>query len=233
MLMTITSLFLTTMLLLSFSAEKPTLRSPLLENALKAISEAHLITEDRQAELQELAGIILAETDDETGLLFVCTHNSRRSQMAQAWATAAAQYYQVNRLAFFSGGTEATAFNPRAVKALREAGFQIEDLPQGNESGNIRYSVETGEQLPKAIYFSKKYGHSANPESNFVAIMVCSDADEACPVVDGADARFPLTYDDPKHFDGTDAEAAKYTERSQQIAREMFFLMKLVKAGQE
>lgn len=231
--MTISSIFLPVMLLLSFFSDSPTLYQPLLQSATQAIDEAGLIPEVRQEELRGLASIILEETEDETGLLFVCTHNSRRSQMAQAWATAAAQYYGVAQLTFFSGGTEATAFNPRAVRALQEAGFQIGDLPEEDESGNTRYTVETGEQLPKATYFSKKYGHSANPDSNFVAIMVCSDADEACPVVDGAAARFALTYDDPKHFDGTPSEATKYTERSQQIAREMFFLMNLVKAGQE
>lgn len=230
--MTITSFFLTTMFLMSFSSESPALYPDLLESANQAISEAEMIPEGRQAELKELASIILEESKDETGLLFVCTHNSRRSQMAQAWATAAAQYYAVERLTFFSGGTEATAFNPRAVKALRGAGFQIDERIMDEEPSNPRYLVTTGEEGIEATYFSKKYGHEANPESNFIAIMVCSDADEACPIVDGADARFPLTYDDPKAFDGTDLEAAKYTERSQQIARELFYLMSLVKEGQ-
>ena len=56
--------------------------------------------------------------------------------------------------------------------------------------------------------------------------MVCSDADEACPFVPGAELRLSMPYDDPKAFDGTPMEEAKYDERSRQIAREMFFAFK-------
>ena len=50
-------------------------------------------------------------------LIFICTHNSRRSHMGQLWAQVAAFYYGIEHVYCYSGGTEATAFNPRSVKA--------------------------------------------------------------------------------------------------------------------
>jgi hypothetical protein len=58
--------------------------------------------------------------------------------------------------------------------------------------------------------------------------MTCSAADKACPIVFGADARIAIPFDDPKAFDGTDQEAAKYDERCRQIAREMLYVFSRV-----
>jgi hypothetical protein len=55
--------------------------------------------------------------------------------------------------------------------------------------------------------------------------MVCDSADEACPVVAGAEARVSLPFSDPKKSDGKPEEAATYDERSNQIAAEMFYIM--------
>jgi hypothetical protein len=58
--------------------------------------------------------------------------------------------------------------------------------------------------------------------------MVCTQADEGCPVVLGAEARFSLPYQDPKAYDGTAQQAEQYDARCRQIAREMFFVMSVV-----
>ena len=58
--------------------------------------------------------------------------------------------------------------------------------------------------------------------------MTCSEADEACPVIFGADVRVKLLYEDPKSADGTDYEVNTYDERCFQIATEMFHVMKQV-----
>jgi arsenate reductase len=61
--------------------------------------------------------------------------------------------------------------------------------------------------------------------------MTCNNADEGCPMVFGAEARFPIKYDDPKAFDGTDVMNEKYTERSLQIASEMYFVFSQIKTN--
>ncbi len=78
--------------------------------------------------------------------------------------------------------------------------------------------------------FSKKYGDEPNPREGFGAVMTCSSADRGCPIVYGADARFAIPYVDPKVSDGTDAEAATYDARLEQIGTEMLYLMGQVAA---
>ncbi|MCB0748015.1 MAG: protein-tyrosine-phosphatase [Ignavibacteriae bacterium] len=165
------------------------------------------------------------EKDEEVNLIFICTHNSRRSQFAQVWAKTSAEYYGIKNINSFSGGTEATAFNLRAVNALGKVGFEIN---KSDENENPIYSIQYSEKLEPLNCFSKIYNNSFNPQNNFTAIMTCSDADENCPIVFGADERFPIRYEDPKKFDDTDLEEIKYDERCREIAREMLFTFSLV-----
>ncbi len=189
-------------------------------------SEFDLIPSQRKEELQEVAEYVEAKLDDsETAKLnFICTHNSRRSHLAQIWTAVAAAHYELDGIKTFSGGTEATAFNPRAVAALERCGFEIEN--PGSE--NPRYQVRFDDNSEPMICFSKTFDDPSNPESGFAAIMTCSDADENCPVVPGAEFRKPITYRDPKESDGTEVEASIYDERCKQIASEMFYLMSQV-----
>ncbi len=186
------------------------------------------IDEERKAQLKKLSTYINQQLQKEkqVNLIFICTHNSRRSHMSQLWALAAANYYGINGVNSFSGGTERTAFNPRAIKALTNSGFQISKI---TESNNPNYLVKFGEALPSITAFSKKYSDSANPKSNFCAVLTCSDADKNCPIVYGASLRLPIAYRDPKEADDTLNETAVYTERCKQIATEMLYAFSLVK----
>lgn len=140
--------------------------------------------------------------------------------MSQIWAQVAAHYYQLPRVQTFSGGTEATAFNPRAVAALQRAGLAIDRKTQGD---NPCYQVRRDDHVLIEQAFSKKYDDPVNPQEDFAAIMTCSQADEACPFVPGAARRLSLPYGDPKEADDTPQEASRYDERSKQIATEMLY----------
>jgi len=192
--------------------------------------EFHLIPSDRKKTLTELVEFVKGKYSvaQPVYLNFICTHNSRRSHLSQIWAQAAAHYYGIADVHCFSGGTEATAFNPRAVKAMQDAGFAITVKKEGD---NPVYEVKFSESAPAITAFSKKYDDPFNHNTDFAAIMTCSHADENCPLVLGAAGRVALTYDDPKDFDGTDLEAAKYTERVRQIGREILFAFSQVKGN--
>lgn len=183
----------------------------------------NLISDERKELLNQFAEYISTKLkdDNEINLTFICTHNSRRSHISQIWAQAAADYYGIPNIKCYSGGTEATAFNPRAVKAIMKAGFRIE---KKDDSDNPLYLVYFSADKEPLKCFSKVYSDSFNPQKEFAAIMTCSDADENCPVVFGAEARFPIRYDDPKEFDDTELEEEKYNERVEQIGREMLFI---------
>ncbi|MCI4667133.1 MAG: protein-tyrosine-phosphatase [Bacteroidia bacterium] len=159
-------------------------------------------------------------------LNFICTHNSRRSHMGQIWARTMAVHHGVMGVETYSGGTEATAFNPNAIKAIRAAGFDIEVLAEGV---NPQYLVRNDNNDKGSEAWSKVFSDPSNPNKDFGAIMTCQEADEACPFVPGAELRVALSYDDPKAFDGTDLQDAKYQERSRQIASEMYWVFEKVK----
>jgi arsenate reductase len=194
----------------------------------KLVSEFNQIPEERKRVIKQLTDYVSAKSQSGQKVLlnFICTHNSRRSHISQIWAQTAAYYYEINNVETFSGGTEATAFNPRAVTAMKQAGFDISTIKEGN---NPVYKVTYSDNAPALTVFSKKYDDDFNPKKDFAAIMTCSHADENCPLVSGASARIALTYNDPKDFDGTPQETAKYSERVHEIGREILYAFSQVK----
>jgi protein-tyrosine phosphatase/arsenate reductase len=184
------------------------------------------ISAERQLLLKKLAAYIQEKTDQQAAvqLVFVCTHNSRRSHLGQVWAAVAANFYRVARVSTFSGGTEATALHPNAIEALSSAGFVIEQTSnQPNPIYTIAYSDEH-----VSTCFSKLYNDAANPTSGFAAIMTCADAEENCPFIPDCDFRIGTTYHDPKAFDGSVLQLEKYQERSNQIALECLYVFSLI-----
>ncbi|PIQ48493.1 MAG: protein-tyrosine-phosphatase [Cytophagales bacterium CG12_big_fil_rev_8_21_14_0_65_40_12] len=184
------------------------------------------IKEERFPQLQAMVDFVQNKLDNELPiqLNFICTHNSRRSQLAQIWAQTISAYFGIET-SCFSGGVEVTAFNENAVNAIKAAGFKIEST--GNT--NPIYEVSYSDSSPNIKAFSKKFDDAPNPNSGFAAIMTCSHADENCPFIPGAEIRIPLRYDDPKAFDGTDLMEAKYLERSKEIATEMLYVFSRIK----
>jgi len=186
------------------------------------------IDSSRKQELNILADYIQESLQKDTSvkLTYICTHNSRRSHMAQLWAAVAAHYYGVKGVNSYSGGTETTAFNQRSIACLQRQGFEITPLTQ---SDNTQYSVHFSPDVPAITAFSKVYNDPSNPQNGFIAVMTCSHADEACPVVNGASKRVAIPYIDPKTSDGTALESQTYYDRSAQIATEAFYVFKRVK----
>jgi arsenate reductase len=193
-----------------------------LKASIEAIAEIP-ISEERKEILQPLLDYIQlkVDTNTEIRLNFICTHNSRRSHLSQIWAQAMAFHFGIRNIFCYSGGTEATAVFPKVVETLTTQGFQIQQL---SETDNPVYSVKYDENEHPIICFSKTFDVDFNPNSQFAAIMTCSSADEGCPFIAGAEKRFPIRYNDPKAFDGTELMNAKYEERSLEIASEMYFV---------
>ena len=187
-----------------------------------------IISESRKSQLEQIAEYLseLISKGKDINIIFICTHNSRRSHIAQLWAWAASYYFGIPNVNTFSGGTEATAFNHRSVKAMTKAGFEINEIEVG---GNPVFECSLSESGEKIKSFSKEFSHSSNPQSDFIAVMVCSDADEACPFVPGAAKRFSLPYDDPKKFENTDLEEIKYDAATMLIATEIFYMFSKIK----
>ena len=202
--------------------------SPMLYPDLLAYIDARTqeferIPEERRDQLDELTAFVrdAVRAGKPADLTFICTHNSRRSHLAQVWSQVAATHFGIEGITCYSGGTEATACNPRTVAAMRRAGFHVDQTTQAK---NPIYHVRFAEETSPVTCFSKVYGTAPNPQEGFCAIMTCTSADEACPIVMGAAKRVSIPYEDPKAFDGSDKEAQAYDERCAQICREMFFV---------
>ncbi len=209
------------------SLVRPSLLTPLQSYIETLTIEFTLIPEDRKPLLRSLTDYIQARVQEgkPVELTFICTHNSRRSHLSQLWGQVAAYYYQIPKVTTYSGGTEATAFNTRAVKAIEKAGFQVEKT---GVNSNPMYLVKYAAGEPAVKTFSKVYDEGGNPTDDFGAVMTCTHADENCPFIPGA-VRISLPYDDPKEADDTPQESVRYEERCRQIARELFYAFSLVK----
>ncbi len=202
--------------------------SALQQYLRKAQSRFEAIPSDRKADLAMVADYVRERLSksEPAKLTFICTHNSRRSHLSQIWAQVAAEYYGLVGVKTFSGGTEATAFNPRAVAAMQRCGLKI--VADDPTATNPHYSVFTSDSATPQVCFSKVYDDVPNPRDGYCAVMTCSQADDACPLVMGCDLRMPIRYEDPKVADDTEFEAQRYDERSAQICAEMLYMMSLV-----
>lgn len=126
----------------------------------------------------------MAAADRRLRVLFLCTGNSCRSQMAEGFARA----LRADRIEAFSAGTEPHGLNPRAVRAMAEAGIDI--------SGHAS-------KRPEAL-----------PVPPDVVVTVCGSAHESCPVLPGARV-VHAPFDDPPRLsrDAADDEEAMFHYR--------------------
>jgi len=124
-------------------------------------------------------------------VLFLCTHNSARSQMAEGLL----RHLAGGRFEVYSAGTEATFVKPEAVAAMAELGVDI--------SGQESESLER--------YLGEPF--------DFV-VTVCDDANEACPVFPGAKSRLHWSLIDPSRATGSDEERLEVFRRVRDEIRE-------------
>ena len=127
-------------------------------------------------------------------VLFVCTHNSARSQMAEAWLQKlGGEAFQVE-----SAGLEPGKLNPYVVRALKEDGIDI-----------------SGKQTNSVFDFSRQ-GRSYD-----YVVTVCSrEAAERCPVFPGRAARLQWFFPDPSTFAGSDEQIMRQVREVRDAIRE-------------
>ena len=185
------------------------------------------IEPQRKLLLEKITQYIISKRNENRyiQLVYICTHNSRRSHFGQIWAQVAANYYHIENVTAFSGGTEATAFNINAINAIKRVGFDVKAI---DEKPNTTFHVSYNEIKKPIVCFSKVYDDISNPQSEFAAIMTCSDAEENCPFIPGVELRIGTTYDDPKAFDNNPLQDTKYDERCKQIALETLYVFSKV-----
>ncbi|GAB4146811.1 MAG: hypothetical protein Fur0037_14900 [Planctomycetota bacterium] len=209
---------------------RPSLRAPLADYIARLPPDDEVRKSARRealAELRDAIGEALA-SEGHADLLFLCTANSRRSQLGQVWAAVAARETGVEGVRAWSGGTRATSFDPRAAAALERAGFEIEPEPEGDNPRRALRARDGGEPI---VCWSKVHTEPPNPREGFIAVVMCSSADADCPIVPGARRRIAMPYDDPKDSDGTPGERDAYDRACREIAGELFFVFRNLPAA--
>ncbi|MFN8540789.1 MAG: arsenate reductase ArsC [Thermomicrobiales bacterium] len=122
------------------------------------------------------------DSQDKQRILFLCTHNSARSQMAEGLL----RHLGGDRFTAFSAGTEATHVRPLAIRAMAELGIDI----------------ATHESKTLHRYLDQPFA---------AVITVCDDANETCPIFPGAGQRLHWPFPDPSKATGTpDEQLATY-----------------------
>ena len=185
-----------------------------------------LIDDIRKELLLKIANKIAVNyNNNDININFICTHNSRRSQLGQVWSFFAADYFKLPINAF-SGGTEVTAFHRNTVKTLTEVGFKF-DVDEFYHTNPI-YRISFSDVKPSLIGFSKLYNNIENKTPYFV-LTTCNNADENCPFIPEAIDRFHVPYIDPKHSDDSAIQDETYLKTSGIIAAQMYYLFNEIK----
>ncbi|MCK4853495.1 MAG: hypothetical protein KAT31_04525 [Bacteroidales bacterium] len=138
----------------------------------------------------------------------------------------ASLYYGINNVKCYSGGTTPTYVNPRIIKALNNTGFHISK--KDDASNGPGYYLNFGKTSVDFELFSKRYDHPMNPDSGYIAISLCYNPDECCPISFGADEQLTIPYDDLQKYDNSSLESVMYDEQCRRIARDMFYMMDFV-----
>lgn len=199
-----------------------------LSTTISTMLESQVISDSRKEVLTPLVAYIQSKVDSKSPIRinFICTHNSRRSHLTQIWMQVAANYFAIPDVICYSGGTEQTAMYPMVATVLKEQGLDVFKIAEGE---NPIYAIKYDDNEVPIIGFSKKYDAVFNPSSDFAAVMTCSQADGGCPFIAGAERRIPITFEDPKEFDGTGNQRKGYFNRSLDIASEMFYILSQIK----
>ena len=186
------------------------------------------LNDRRRESLDNLVDYLLHRLSqgEKASILFVCTHNSRRSQFSQVWGQFAADHFDLD-VQCFSGGTEVTACDSRTIASLNRSGLVSERKEQGDDNPRYLITVTNSERCIEL--YSKLIDDPINLLDRFAAVMTCDHADKNCPTIFGSERRIPIRYEDPKAFDNSPQEAAMYDNRSRQIATEMYYVMKKTK----
>lgn len=192
----------------------------------KRCKEFDQISDERKSTLAKIAAYVKYKENDPINLLFVCTHNSRRSMFGQIWSKVASRYFGFENVETYSGGTEVTAFHGNIELALLYIGF---NMTVEGDNENAIHNLIFDKSTNASVCYSKLIDDSVNPSENFGAIMTCNHADQNCPFVLGSELRVSLPYTDPKSSDGTDKQMETYLKTSKEIATEMLYLFSISK----
>ncbi len=158
------------------------------------------------------------EREQEVNLIFVCVQNSRRSHLSQVIAQYTAYEYQIDKINCYSGGVEVTSIHPNTVAILRKLGFEIIQKIEG-ENPVFEWRYKPSQSI--VLLYSKNFEEVTSRLEHFAAVMVCTETENNCPYIPGAEHKIFLPYDDPKTADNSENPLDAYLRVAHQMQEEM------------
>jgi len=195
--------------------------------------EYNKISGQRKDQLNELASYISGKLSkkESVQILFVCEDNSRRSQFAEIWAQTAAYYYGLKNIHTYSGGLQETSINFMLIEALKRTGFSV--TASEVYSKNPVYLVSPGRRWKDIFVFSKSYDYWNNPNDHFASVYCSKGLMDSHFIIPGASQTINLPYNNVKIFDNSPGGNLKNDEICKEIAREMLYVMHVVKVNRK
>lgn len=205
----------------------------LQEYCIFLTQEFDKIPDSRKESLNELAKYIThrMSNKEQIQLLFICPDNSRRSQFAEIWAQTAAYYYGLKNISTYSGGLNQSAINFHLMESLKRAGFSVTASEIYSE--NPVYLVSPGKRFKDIFVFSKRYDYWNNPNDKFATVLCSKEVDMKNINLPGSEKTILLPYRTIKIFDNSPGGILRNDEICREIAREMFFVMEVVKKNKK
>jgi ArsR family transcriptional regulator, arsenate/arsenite/antimonite-responsive transcriptional repressor / arsenate reductase (thioredoxin) len=171
-----------------------------LANAFRTAAERLHPALLTQAPLEEVTTTI----EEPLRILFLCTHNSARSQMAEGLA----RHLGNGRVEAFSAGTEATFIKPEAIEAMRQRGIDI----SGQESELL------------TTYLDEDFDY---------VITVCDAARESCPFFPGGKRQIHWSFADPSDVEDPTQRQAAFNRTARELGNRIQFLIMLAARQRE
>lgn len=196
-----------------------TITTTSVENFFKASYKKLKLNSERKELLDEIAYVIANEIkkNKNVNINFICTNNSRSSQIAQTWSFYAATYFNLP-INSFSGGTEVTAFHRNSIKTLQKVGFSFNLLDFSHQ--NPKYEISFDGCKNSIIGFSKHYDSNINKQP-FITITTSNNKNIKYPYISSAWHHFHLPFLNPKLSDRTSNSEEEYLKTNSQIAGEI------------
>jgi len=165
----------------------------------------------RKKRLDNIASVINENLNKTRSIVFLCTHNSRRSQICEVWGKVFAEIYR-KKININSAGAFKTVVHSQVYESIVKCGLIVNNK--------------------KEIFFDKKKFklNSKTTDSitmkNFIAVMTCSDVEKSCPHDPRSIRNIKMFLNDPRIYDETDKMSREYLKTTTYIAEELNYIFK-------
>ena len=165
----------------------------------------------RKKRLDNIASVINENLNKTRSIVFLCTHNSRRSQICEVWGKVFAEIYR-KKININSAGAFKTVVHSQVYESIVKCGLIVNNK--------------------KEIFFDKKKFklNSKTTDSitmkNFIAVMTCSDTEKSCPHDSRSVRNIKMFFNDPRIYDETDKMSREYLKTTTYIAEELNYIFK-------